>query len=206
MKHPRGIYIVPDESFNGMEANSVVFIISQLDGSYVNETMSIRCNISRAVNQLSMVMEMKQDTMFTQSSNKILFHSTEVDSTLIACCKTMSFKAFSCSDNHVVSSLESKSSISELDLDENQQELGEKVSSPLSLLKTTNHICEACIHICHNNHQQRSHVKFGGAPSSSFLGAIKSFFGDVGRAIKCSVVGGTKCQCNEIVPCLISKI
>ena len=90
------IYIVPDESFNGMEANSVVFIISQLDGSYVNETMSIRCNISRAVAQLSMVMEMKQDTMLTQSSNKILFHSTEVDSTLIACCKTMSFKAFSC--------------------------------------------------------------------------------------------------------------
>merc|ERR1712043_114184 len=61
LRQPKGIYVVPLKKFVGMEAKSVIYIISQRKVVGQNQTRSIRCNISRAVDQLSIIMEMHED-------------------------------------------------------------------------------------------------------------------------------------------------
>ena len=174
LKQPRGIYVVPDVNFVGMESNSVIFISSQ---SEFNPT-SIRCNISRAVSQLTIIIEMKEDDRFF--NGKILFHSTEVDPTFVECQKTVYWHAFKCNSIHADSLLTSPSlpPIS-------KQQQNPKSSSPiLKWLKPEKYVCESCIHICHNNHQDRlsvilgdgSHFIFSGSKVSIILRFLRSFF------------------------------
>ena len=127
---------MPFDKFVGMEANSVLYIISQSEDDYTNDPRSIRCNISRAVAQLSIIMEMKPDTLLNSYSNKILFHSTEVDPNFVECHKTIKYDAFKCDSNHLLS----------------PSAFQQPLSGFSSSSKTEKYVCQACIHICHNNH------------------------------------------------------
>ena len=86
-----------------MEARSVIYIISQPTGNVKgNELKSVRCNISRAVDQLSIIVEIKDETIFgARSPNHILFHSSEVDPEFIECRKTLKHEAFKCNSCHL---------------------------------------------------------------------------------------------------------
>ena len=208
LKQPKGIYVVPDVNFVGMESNSVILISNQSDYDF-NVATSIRCNISRAVSQLTIIMEMKEDA-FSLFTGKILFHSTEVDPSFVECQKTIKWYAFKCNSIHSNSLLTSPSLSPIL-----EQLQYQKSSSPiLKWFNPEKYVCEPCIHICHNNHKDRLSVIFGGGNSFLFsgsklslsLGAIKSTIGMVARAIKLSIVGGTRCCCKEIAECKISDV
>ena len=199
LKNPKGIYLVPSDNFIGMESNSVIFTSSKSDG-YDEGAKSIRCNISRAVAQLTIIMELNEDGIYS-SSNKILFHSTEVDPKFVECRKTIKFHAFKCNSIHFNSSSTSPSSSSSLLPSVEQQQNQESSSTILKWLKPKKYVCEACIHVCHNNHKDRLFVKLGGGAYSTLLGGIRSLIGDGVRSIKIPIVGETRCCCNEITNC-----
>ena len=204
LKQPKGIYVVPEDNFVGMESNSVIFILSQSGENYINDATSIRCNISRAVAQLTIIMEMEEDSLFLRS-NKILFHSTEVDPTFVECQKTSSYDAFKCNSIHSNSSTTSpSSSLSSLSPILEQQQNQESSSTILKWFKPKKYVCEACIHVCHNNHEDRLLVKFGGGAYSTLLGGIRSLIGEGARLIKNIIAGETRCRCNEITNCQLS--
>ena len=83
LKQPKGIYVVPFRNFTGMEANSVVCIISE--SKYVHSLRSIRCNLSRAVSQLTIILESMDDTLLNTGANRVLFQSVEIDPTFLEC-------------------------------------------------------------------------------------------------------------------------
>ena len=204
LKQPKGIYVVPEDNFVGMESNSLIFILSQSGNNY-DDAKSIRCNISRAVAQLTIIMEMKEDS-FRSSSNKMLLDSTEVDPTFVECQKTINFCAFRCNSIHSNSASASpSSSLSSLSPIVEQQQNQESSSTILKWIKPKKCVCEACIHVCHNNHKDRLYVKFGGGAYSIVLGEISSSIGDMAQWIKNSIAGETRCCCNEITNCQLQN-
>ena len=206
LKEPKGIYVVPEYNFVGMESNSIIFILSHSD-KYYNDAKSIRCNILRAVAQLTIIFEMVEDSedSFDSFSNEMFFHSTEVDPTFVECQKTIKFCAFKCNSIHSNSSLTSpSSSLSSLSPIVEQQQNQDSSSTILSWFKPTKYVCEACIHVCHNNHNDRlkfNLVKFGGGAFSTGLGEIRWWISDMARLIKHYIAGETRCCCNEITNC-----
>ena len=204
LKQPKGIYVVPFDKFVGMEANSVIYIISQRNDDKYDDIKSIRCNISRAVAQLSIIMEMREGTFFNSASTKILFHSAEVDPTFVECRKTIKFNAFKCNSTHFTIPSSSSSITSSLPQLEQQQDQ-EPSSKILNFFKKEKYVCEACAHVCHNNHLQRSYAKLGGGAFKTFFEGLRSVCGDMARFVKCSIVGETKCCCNELTECQLLK-
>ena len=81
----------------------------------------------------------------------------------------------------------------------------ESSSAILKKIKPEKYICEACIHVCHNDHVDQLHVYLGGGQYFTYLGGIRSLIGDVARSIKTTMVGGTRCCCNEITNCQLSN-
>ena len=201
LKQPKGIYVVPCENFVGMEANAVIYISSQEEK--FGRADSIRCNISRAVSLLSIIMELMEDSFWNSGQNRILFQSTEVDPTFVECSKTIKKEAFKCKSNHSNSSSTSPST--SLPLQEQQQQDQETSSTFLKLFKREKYVCQACMQVCLNSHDQRSFVDLVGGTATNLLGVFKTFFGLIARMIKCSIVGESKCSCDEITECLISK-
>ena len=203
LKQPKGIYVVPFEFFVGMESNSLIYIINlQEDGNDFNASKSIRCNISRAVAQLSIIHEMRDASLFSPRSNKILFQSTEVDPTFVECEKTILYTAFKCNSDHSNSSSTSSSTSAALPFLERQNQGQETLSRFLNIFTKEKYICESCIHICHKNHEQRLFVKLEGG---SYPTCLKLVCGLFARMIKISITGETKCCCNEITTCQIVK-
>ena len=193
LKQPKGIYVVPFKSFVGMEANSVICIISE--NKYTYASTSIRCNLSRAVSQLTIILESTDDTLSNTGENRVLFQSVEVDPTFIECSKIMKFEAFKCNSCHRGSSSTSSQLL------DHQQQSQESWSSFMRLFKHEKYVCHSCIHVCHNNHKQRSFVQLAGGAYRSWF---KVYKGIIGYA-RCFILGESTCCCNEITKCLISK-
>ena len=192
LKRPRGIYVVPDYNFVGMESHSVVFISSQNDVSmiYNDDPNSVRCNISRAVAQLTIILEIKADALGSNSI-RMLYHSTDIDATFVKCQKTIKFNAFKCNSIH--SKTSSTSALSSLSPILEQQQ---------NLEASSRYVCESCIHVCHNNHKDRLYAKFGGGSFSTAFGGSRSIlFGDFPRVIRNTIAGATRCCCNKITTC-----
>ena len=206
LKQPKGIYVVSYNNFVGMESNSVIFISTQSDFDF-NSAKSIRCNLSRAVAQLTIIREMKEDSfnpIAFLNTTKILFHSTEVDPTFVKCQKTIKLHAFKCNSNHSISSSISPSA-SSLPYLEHQYHK-ESSSTILKWFEAEKYVCESCIHICHNNHKDRTNFTLGGNKFQTILGFIRFMVWFVARGIGNSIVGGIRCCCNEITECKIPNI
>ena len=206
LKQPKGIYVVPYKNFVGMESNSLIFISTESDFSS-NATKSFRCNISRAVAQLTIILEMKEDSfdpVTFVNATKILFHSTEVDQTFVKCQKTIKFHAFKCISNHSISSsiFPSASSSPHMELQYRQ----ESSSKILKWFEPEKYVCESCIHVCHNNHKDRIFGSIAVVDYSTSLGKPKFLIWLAARGIRNSIAGGIKCCCNEITECKISNI
>lgn len=207
LKQPKGIYIVPLRNFIGMEANSVILIISEKEESHTLEVNSIRCNMSRAVAHLSIILEMEDEDKYQFiQSNKILFSSTEVDPSFVECFKRIKWTRFQCNSNHSkFLSTSHSTTVSLLSLEE-QNLVQESPSRFLRIFAKERYVCEACIHICHNGHNERSFVSPTGRTYSSTLGVLKNLSGIVARSTKIGITGSMKCSCNEITTCQISKL
>ena len=203
LTNPNGIYVVGHKKFVGMESNSVIHIINQREDKHdSNDTMGIRCNISRAVAQLSIIMEINDDSFLREHKSRILFPSTEVDPTLVECRKTIGCNGFMCDTNFSTTSSSSFTSITPSAQLEHSQS---RLSRFLSSFKKEKLICEACINVCHNNHEQRTFFSFGEGSFTSKLGSFRRAVGYLARRIKCSIVGETKCSCNDLTQCQILK-
>ena len=135
--------------------------------------------------------------------NRILFQYTEVDPTFVECLKTIKFEAFKCNSNHSNSSSTSPST--SLPLLEQQQQDIERSSTLLKLFKREKYVCQTCIQVCHNSHDQRSFVWLGSGAYLNLFGFLRFYCGIIARQIKCSIVGESRCSCDQITECLISK-
>ena len=172
--------------------SATCFISSQNDVSmiYNDGPNSVRCNISRAVAQLTIILEIKADALGSNSI-RMLYHSTDIDATFVKCQKTIKFNAFKCNSIH--SKTSSTSALSSLSPILEQQQ---------NLEASSRYVCESCIHVCHNNHKDRLYAKFGGGSFSTAFGGSRSIlFGDFPRVIRNTIAGATRCCCNKITTC-----
>ena len=207
LKQPKGIYVVPDNNFVGMESNSLIFISTQSDFNFY-ATKSIRCNISRAVAQLTIIREVKENInpFLLSNANKILFHSTEVDPTFVKCQKTIYLNALKCNSTHSNSSSKSPSASSSSPHLEHQYHQ-KSSSSILNWFNLERYLCESCIHVCHNSHKDRIFVGIAGVDSNPVkVGVTQNLIKMAARGMKNAIVGGIRCSCNEITECKISNI
>ena len=147
-------------------------------------------------------MEMKDEALLRQHKSGILFHSTDVNPSLVECLKTIRVNAFKCNTNHLTSPPTFCPSLMPLPQLENAIS---QLSRLLSIFKKEKLVCEACIHICHNNHEQRTFVVFGEGSATSKLGNFRRACGYLARNIKCFIVGETKCSCKELTQCRLLK-
>lgn len=204
LKQPKGVYIVPYDKFIGMEAQSVIYVMSQSLGCLEidSASKSVRCNISRAVAHLTIIKEMNDEhrVFVKRTQNHILFHSIDIYPDLIECQKTIRFELFKCESCQLGSSSISPSVTITTPLLEEQRQNQGSSNIFFTLFRNEKFVCGSCIQICHNNHQRGSFFRTS-YPFSTFYGLFRHYLCNALRDTRCAIAGETKCRCNELTEC-----
>ena len=88
LANPIGTYLVPQDSFTGMEARNIILILSEHDFFHSDDTIFVRCHLSRAVSNLCVIQELKNN------QSDYMLPSMDVDGSFLKCCKELKQIAF----------------------------------------------------------------------------------------------------------------
>ena len=185
LRSPNGIYVVPQRNFDGMESKCIVYMLNDNDSTSYN-TPSIRSHISRAVEMLTIIHQLKLNSYLKQTS--YLFRSLNIEPRFIECSIEMKYEAFKCNDPN---------------LHYNPSNVTTTQQRGFQLLPSSNGngkdklVCYPCLAYCHRDHEQRSQVKLGASPAASVPGMTGMLLVDGARRIIRSIVGDKKCRCGE---------
>ena len=83
LANPIGTYLVPQDSFTGMEARNIILILSEHEFFRSDDTIFVRCHLSRAVSNLCVIQELKND------QSDYMLPSMDVDGSFLKCCKEL---------------------------------------------------------------------------------------------------------------------
>lgn len=178
LRNPFGTYIVPQESFTGMEAKNVLYFLA-ISGY----ATSIRCHLSRAISSLCIIHEIKGN-LPKRHVMDCLFPSTEVNKSFLRCCTKIKISGCQCPNHNLPASNETA----------NESKQGElQTCSRSPSVEKASYVCKPCLIICHHNHEGRT-VRLLNSKRRAWICSSITIMLEKSESTTCSCSSISNCQ------------